>query len=188
MSIEVLKEVFRAQIQDQEYCINLTKKGRSQGRTRGRVVRVKASATKAVLICLADHAHNDWTNTYPSIKTIREETLLRSNTTICAALGALEKLGVIIQTGAKPGGTKIYTITQSVILELQPVKSAITQKEPANTLSVNEPSLEPSITINEPKEPARPHARYPPRTKPRNQEVDVSDMARRFPGVIQGVL
>jgi hypothetical protein len=187
MSIEVLKEVFRAQFPDQEYRMSLTSRGRSRGRTEGRVVRVKASAMKAVLISLGNHAHDDWTNAYPSIKTIREETLLRSNTTICAALGALEKLGAIIQTGTKPGGTKIYTIIESVILELQPLESAITQKKSAITLSVNEPLLEPSITINEPIEPARSLARYTPRTKPKNKEVDVRDMAKRFPGIILGV-
>jgi hypothetical protein len=165
MSIYVMAEIFPAQIPDQEYTVKRNSRGRARGRTKMQVVKVKSHVMKAVLLSLANHAHDDWTNTHPSIKTIREETSLQSNTTICAALGALENLKAIIHTGTKSGGTKVFTITQDVIVkfspQLHPMEPAITATvipelhtvEPGITEAVNEPSLNRPSTVIEPEEP-----------------------------------
>ena len=64
---------------------------------------------RLVLIVLADHAHGDGTNAWPSVATIKEEACL-SERNVRYALRALEQSGAIYRSGRHESGTYIYTI------------------------------------------------------------------------------
>ncbi|HET8923634.1 MAG TPA: helix-turn-helix domain-containing protein [Candidatus Acidoferrum sp.] len=60
---------------------------------------------KVVLLCLARHAHDDGTESYPSIPTIARETGW-SETAVREALRKLEAKGLVALTSSRKGGRK----------------------------------------------------------------------------------
>jgi hypothetical protein len=64
---------------------------------------------RLVLIVLADHAHADGTNAFPSVDTIKTESYM-SERNVRYALRALEQSGAIYRTGVHDSGTHIYAI------------------------------------------------------------------------------
>lgn len=104
---------------------------------------------RLTLLVLADHAHDDGTESWPSVETIsREARLSRRQVQTC--LRGLEESGAITRTGTHPSGTTIY----SVDLELRGAKSAppraVSSMDGAQNRTnrgaetAPEPSLEPS--------------------------------------------
>jgi len=71
---------------------------------------------RLVLIVLADHAHNDGSNCFPSVKTIAEEARM-SERNVRYALRELEEHGSIRSTGRTSKGMKVYEIVGVQILQ-----------------------------------------------------------------------
>lgn len=64
---------------------------------------------RLVLIVLADHAHANGTNAFPSVETIAKEARMTSRA-VHAALRRLEQDGDIGRTGKRQSGTIVYAI------------------------------------------------------------------------------
>jgi hypothetical protein len=63
-----------------------------------------------VMLALADHAHDDGTNAYPSVRTLARKARL-SERGVQKALRALEAIREIEPTGVSSTGTVVYAIT-----------------------------------------------------------------------------
>jgi hypothetical protein len=140
MSVKIMSAVFDAQIPDQEYTPS-----------KGKPQTVKSSTLKLILLALSDHASDTGESVYPSIEYLRNKTSIGSNSTVVAAIGALEKLGILTQVGTKSSGTKEYRITASVI-------SNYIHCNPSITATVNESSLNHQEPIKQDK-PANPRSK-----------------------------
>jgi len=98
---------------------------------------------RLVLLVLADHAHDDGTEAWPSLATIASETRL-SERQVRYALRGLEASGAIIETGRSRTGTHIYTVaTGANIAGGSPPPEQVSQIAP-------EPSLEQPSSVSSP--------------------------------------
>lgn len=141
MSVKIMSAVFDAQIPDQEYT---DKKGKKS--------TVKSSTLKFILLALADHASDSGESVYPSIKYLKNKTSFCSEHTCVAAIGALEKLGILSHTNTRSKGNKEYRIALNAILELHPVQSSIAPSAMESSLTVIEPSVKDSNLEKMPKQ------------------------------------
>ena len=64
---------------------------------------------RLVLIALADHAHSDGSNAFPSVKTIAREARM-SERNVQRALRALEQSGAIRSCGRHHSGSMVYEV------------------------------------------------------------------------------
>lgn len=64
---------------------------------------------RLVLLVLADYGHDDGTKCFPEVETIARKTRM-SRKGVQLALRRLEADGLIVQTGTRPSGTKVYSI------------------------------------------------------------------------------
>lgn len=103
---------------------------------------------RLVLIVLADHAHDDGSNAYPSVATMAREARM-SERAVQYALRKLEEAGEIVKTGVHPAGMTMYALTLQATLGAQilhPADSA--PGAPSGSAGVQpvapEPSVEPS--------------------------------------------
>ena len=85
---------------------------------------VPDSTAKFVLLALADHASEDGENAYIGVKRICQKTNF-STSTVCNALNALRKSGIIELVGKSKAETNNYTINVSRLqsLKFQPLES-----------------------------------------------------------------
>lgn len=89
---------------------------------------VDSSGQRLVLLFMADCAHDDGTNAFPSVMTIaRACRMTERNARYC--LRELEKAGHLKRTGVHPSGTYIYSVVMGAIFAGgQPIAPEVVEK------------------------------------------------------------